>query len=119
MPAVSYFPFPYAAYDYFLYPFYAVPTPGYHPYISPLYQRGSLIAEPLLNPGTQIQPEEFVDPTLLQALYPEFPVQAHYSVTNNFKGVSAAANPISAGAEIVTDNTAYSKDIRLLQGNPH
>jgi hypothetical protein len=124
VPAVPYSPFPYAAYDYFLYPYYAVPTPGYDyqqrvPYVtSPFYQRGSLIAEPLLNPGTEIQPAEFVDPTLLQAFYPEFPVQAQYSVTNNFKGVSAAANPISAGAEIVTDNTAYSKDIRLLQGNP-
>jgi hypothetical protein len=126
VPAASYFQIPYAAYDDFLYPYYTVPTPGYYgyqqrvPYIaSPLNPRGSLIAEPLLNPGSEIQPAEFVDPTLLRAFYPEFPVHAHYSVTNNFKGVSAAANPISAGAEIVSDNTAYSKDIGLLQGHPH
>jgi hypothetical protein len=120
-PAVSYTPFPFAPYGDSLSPYYVVPNPGI-PYVtSPLYQTGSIAAEPLLNPGIEIQPMEFVDPTLLQAFYPEFPVQAHYSVTNNFNGVSAAANPVSAGTEIVTDNTAYSKDIGLLQalqGNP-
>jgi hypothetical protein len=118
VPTVSYSPFPYAAYGDPLYPYYAVPTPGV-PYVaSPVYQTGSTAAEPLLNPGIEIEPVEFVDPTLLEAFYPEFPVQAHYSLTNNFKGVSAAANPVSAGTEILTDNTAYSKDIGILPTNP-
>jgi hypothetical protein len=121
VPAVSYPPFPFAAYGDSLSPYHVVPTPGIPYAATPLYQTVGIPAEPLLNPGIEIQPVEFVDPTLLQAFYPEFPVQAHYSVTNNFKSVSAAANPVSAGTEIVTDNTAYSKDIGILQalqGNP-
>jgi hypothetical protein len=118
VPTLPYTPFPFAAYSDPLSPYYVVPTPGI-PYVaSPFYQTGNIATDPLLNPGIEIQPVEFVDPTLLQAFYPEFPVQAHYSATNNFKGVSAAANPVSAGTEIVTDNTAYSKDIGLLHANP-
>jgi hypothetical protein len=125
VPVLPYYPFHYAAFGDPMYPYNIVPTPGYYdyqqgvPYVtSPFYQTGGIVAEQPLNSGSEIQPAEFVDPTLFQAFYPEFPVQAHYSITNNYKGVSAAANPISAGTEIVTDNTAYSKDIGLLQANP-
>lgn len=117
-PTVPYLYPPYTADGDPLYPYYGLPTPGYYeyqheiPYIaSPFYQAGYITAEPTISPKIEIKPVGFVDPTLLQPIYPEFPFQTHYSANNNFKGVSAVANPVAAESQIVTDNTAYSKKV--------
>lgn len=118
VPTVPYYAPPYTAYADSLYPYYGVPTPGYYdyqhgiPYItSPVFQAGGIATEPLLNPSIELPPVEFVDPILLQALYPGFPVQTHNSANNNFKSVTAVANPVSAASEIVADNIVHSKDV--------
>ncbi|XP_069688812.1 uncharacterized protein [Periplaneta americana] len=57
------------------------------------------------------QPVEYVAQPVVEEFYPEFPVRSHFSANNNFKGVSAAATPVSSASEIVKDNTSYSKDV--------
>ena len=113
MPISSYFSPVYATLSDPLYPHRAFPDPAYYTLQNalPVSQTNGILEEPLLNPAIELPPVQLVDPTLLQPVYADPPTQSHYSATNNFNRLFAAANPYIASSQIVTDNSAYSKDV--------
>jgi hypothetical protein len=104
VPIVSRFSPLYAALGDSLFPYYVLPA-------LPLSNTRGTADELFLNPAIELPPVPLIDPTLLQPVYPEPPVQNYHSATNNFNRLSAFANPLLASSGSVADNSAYLKDM--------
>ncbi|PSN43840.1 hypothetical protein C0J52_10081 [Blattella germanica] len=84
---------------------YSIPSIG-----GPLHQFGNIFGETFTVPAVEVSPMEYVDTTILEAFYPELPIQTHVSTNNKLKTAFASANPKSARSDAVTDNNMISKN---------
>jgi hypothetical protein len=116
VPTVSRFSPLYAALADPLFPYYVLPSSGYYALqpALPVPNTRAAVDDPFLNPAIELPPVQLIDPTLLQPVYSEPPVQTRHSATNNLNRLSAVANPLLASSGSVTDSTAYLRDV--LQG---